>query len=247
MARDHLGNVPYGGTGVFSCAHPGQVALTFDDGPWQYTSAIADALESYGFRATFFVTGNNLLLHRQVDDERTPWPALLRDLRRRGHQLGSHTWTHQHLDIVNHTERVREMVYNEMALRNALGDGVPTYMRLPYGGPRSQEVKDDLADLGYHVIQYNVDTKDYLHNSEEEIEESIAVFEEAIDPDGKGSYIVLCHDIREWTARRLVPAMLEILAGRGYEGVTVGECLDDPEEFWYRDPEKKKKVMSNGS
>ncbi|KAI4868458.1 carbohydrate esterase family 4 protein [Hypoxylon rubiginosum] len=239
MQRDHVGNVPYGGTGIFECTNPGQVALTFDDGPWKYTEDIIDELDKYNFKATFFITGNNLFLGRQIDDKQTEWPALLREMHRRGHQLGSHSWTHQHLDRVNHTERVREMVYNEMALRNVLGL-VPTYMRLPYGGPRSRDVVDDLDDLGYHVVQWSVDTKDYLHNSEDKIRESLAIFDEAVSREGDGSYIVLCHDIREWTARALVPAMLEMLADRGYEAVTVGECLDDPSEFWYRDPNEKK-------
>ncbi|KAI1773663.1 carbohydrate esterase family 4 protein [Hypoxylon cercidicola] len=238
MLRDHVGEVQYGGTGIFKCTNPGQIALTFDDGPWQYTEDIIEQFGKYDFKATFFITGNNLYLGRQIDDERTEYPALLRKMHRRGHQLASHTWTHQHLDIINHTERVKEILYNEMALRNVLGL-VPTYMRLPYGGPRRPDVMEDLNDLGYHIIQWNVDTKDYLHNSEDKMRASIAIFDEAIGRDGEGSYIVLCHDIREWTAKLLVPAMLEIIADRGYEAVTVGECLNDPSEFWYRDPENE--------
>ncbi|KAI2636294.1 carbohydrate esterase family 4 protein [Hypomontagnella submonticulosa] len=243
MPRPHRGSVPYAGDStIFTCTQPGQVALTFDDGPWHYTARIMDLLERHGARGTFFVTGHNLFLHRRMDDESGPYPDLLRAMVRRGHQVGSHTWTHPHLGAVGSEERVNQMVWNEMALRNVLGV-VPTYMRPPYGEWRDASVRRDLDALGYHVVMYDVDTKDYKHNSEESIEDSIAVFESAVREDGNASYIVLCHDIREWTALRLVPAMLRILGERGYRAVTVGECLGDPERLWYRDPEESGRAV----
>ncbi|KAI1401151.1 carbohydrate esterase family 4 protein [Hypoxylon fuscum] len=237
MSRDKVGGVPYGGRGIFKCNNPGQIALTFDDGPWEYTESILEELDKYSFKATFFVVGHNLMLGRHIDDEDTEWPGLLRRMHESGHQLGSHSWTHQHLDRINHTERANELVYNEMALRNVLGL-VPTYMRLPYGGPRTQDVMADLADLGYHNIMFNVDTKDFQHDAADEIQTSIDMFDNAVREDGTGSYIVLAHDIKEWTAKKLVPAMLKTLVDRGYKAVTVGKCLNDPPEFWYRDPSK---------
>ncbi|KAI0156670.1 carbohydrate esterase family 4 protein [Hypoxylon sp. FL1284] len=237
MPRDRVGNVPYGGPGITECANPGQIALTFDDGPWLYTKEVLDELDKYNVKATFFVTGKNRFLNRQIDDESTEWPDMVRDIYGRGHQIGAHTWTHPHMEQINRTERVAEMVYNEMALRNVLGV-VPTYMRLPYGGPLSEEVVADVDGLGYHMVQWNVDTKDYSHDSEADISTSIAMFDEAIGRNGTGSYIVLSHDVHEWTAKMLVTAMLDMVAARGYEAVTVGDCLNDPREFWYRSPEK---------
>jgi peptidoglycan/xylan/chitin deacetylase (PgdA/CDA1 family) len=35
------------------------MALTFDDGPFIYTSHILDVLSQYNASATFFITGNN--------------------------------------------------------------------------------------------------------------------------------------------------------------------------------------------
>jgi peptidoglycan/xylan/chitin deacetylase (PgdA/CDA1 family) len=35
------------------------MALTFDDGPFIYTSHILDLLKQYNASATFFITGNN--------------------------------------------------------------------------------------------------------------------------------------------------------------------------------------------
>ena len=43
------------------------IALSFDDGPNEpYTSEILDILDSYGIKATFFVTGKNAELYPET-------------------------------------------------------------------------------------------------------------------------------------------------------------------------------------
>ena len=59
IPRDQLGMVSYGGDGIYDCVNPGDMALTFDDGPSIYTSHILDLLDQYNASATFFITGNN--------------------------------------------------------------------------------------------------------------------------------------------------------------------------------------------
>jgi len=48
------------------------------------------------------------------------------------------------------------------------------------------------------------------------------------------NFLVLQHDIHELTVTELVPYELPILLAKGYRAVTVGECLQDPSENWYR-------------
>ncbi|KAI1393200.1 carbohydrate esterase family 4 protein [Hypoxylon trugodes] len=201
-----------------------------------WTEQILDHLDKYDARATFFVTGHNLFLDRRIDDEDSQWPGLLRAIHEAGHQLGSHTWTHKHLENITREDVFDEMIFNEMAFRNVL-NLVPTYMRPPYGAWRDENVQSDMQALGYHVVMYDVDTKDYKHNDADGIEESIRVFEDAIARNGTGSYITLSHDIRQWTALKLVPAMLKTITERGYKAVTLGECLNDPWVNWYRYPD----------
>jgi peptidoglycan/xylan/chitin deacetylase (PgdA/CDA1 family) len=59
IPRPKLGSVLYGSSGIFDCAETGTMALTFDDGPYIYTSKIVDLLKQYDAKATFFITGNN--------------------------------------------------------------------------------------------------------------------------------------------------------------------------------------------
>jgi peptidoglycan-N-acetylglucosamine deacetylase len=71
------------------CANPREkhhLALTFDDGPDPVlTPAILDALEEYGFRATFFV------IARRVER----YPDIAREIVARGHTIGCHDLEHR--------------------------------------------------------------------------------------------------------------------------------------------------------
>ncbi|OTB02248.1 carbohydrate esterase family 4 protein [Hypoxylon sp. CI-4A] len=236
MTRVRKGDIPYG-QAIFHCKKPGHVALTFDDGPAYWTNQILDQLDAAGFRATFFITGNNPALSRRVDDEMSEYPDMLRRMHLAGHQLASHTWTHPHLEQIGWEGVVREMVYNEMAMRNVLGV-VPTYMRPPYGVWRDKGINKIMRALGYHVVMYDVDTKDYMHHSPDNIQKAKDVFDHTLDPLGVGSYLVLSHDIHQQTAMELVPHMILTMRLRGFKAVTVGTCLGDDDWMdWYRVPE----------
>jgi peptidoglycan/xylan/chitin deacetylase (PgdA/CDA1 family) len=48
---------PAAGQVITKCAAPGQIALAYDDGPYQYTQKLVDTLTAGGAKGTFFVTG----------------------------------------------------------------------------------------------------------------------------------------------------------------------------------------------
>jgi hypothetical protein len=161
IPRPHLGDIPYGGEGVRSCVEPGTLAITYDDGPYIYTNDILDQFASYGMRATFFITGNNLG-KGAIDDSSTPWPAVIRRMTSEGHQVASHTWSHQDLSVITPQQRLNELIYNEMAFRNVIG-AFPTYMRPPYLSC-SEACQQDLSDLGYVIVYPDLDTNG-MHSS----------------------------------------------------------------------------------
>lgn len=86
------------------------IALTFDDGPNDpYTAQIAEILESYNGKATFFVVGKNC--------ERFPLTA--KAMQDRGHQIGAHSYRHEFsryiLDPFYHGEinRTQDILKNQ--------------------------------------------------------------------------------------------------------------------------------------
>jgi hypothetical protein len=157
IPRTKLGSVLYGGDGIYVCEKPGQIAITYDDGPYIYTDELMDLFASYKFKATFFMTGINLY-KGSIDDESTKWPAMLRRMVKDGHQLASHTWSHQDLSAITQAQRYEQMVKLEMAMSNVVGK-FPTYMRPPYSScTAASGCQKDMADLGYHVSYFDLDT-----------------------------------------------------------------------------------------
>ncbi|RKF62514.1 Chitin deacetylase, partial [Golovinomyces cichoracearum] len=122
VPRPLVGSVPYGGAGIFDCVTPGTVAFTFDDGPYLYTEDVLDKFKRYNAKATFFITGNNL--GKGPIDSTPAWTKVIKRMVSEGHQVASHTWTHQSLDKIDSQTFNRQIYYNEM--ETFLGTSRPT-------------------------------------------------------------------------------------------------------------------------
>ncbi|KAJ5513068.1 Glycoside hydrolase/deacetylase beta/alpha-barrel [Penicillium fimorum] len=215
-------NLPAGAI-ITHCTTPGTIALTFDDGPYIYTSQLLDTLAQHGVRATFFLNGHN---RGNIDAT----PEIVQRTLTEGHQLGSHTWNHSSLDTLSYEEIVQQMILLEEAFIRILGF-FPTYMRPPFLR-HTPIVLGAMADLGYHVIGASVDTKDYENDNPNTNWISFEKFSREVDAGGT---IVLAHDSHQHTVEILVDNMLADVERRGLSAVTVGECLGSPPEYWYRD------------
>jgi chitin deacetylase len=67
---------------VAVCPTKGDWGLTFDDGPVEATPQLLDYLATDGTKATFFVTGTQVL----------QFPDIVRRIANEGHEIGIHTW-----------------------------------------------------------------------------------------------------------------------------------------------------------
>ncbi|WZH47902.1 Chitin deacetylase 1 [Fusarium acuminatum] len=239
IPRSNSGKAPYN-IYITNCSTPGTVALTFDDGPYKYTNQVLDVLKKNDMKATFFIVGNNLG-KGQIDDESKGWPKILRRMHSEGHQLASHSWSHEDLSAASDEIRKQQVIYNEMAFRNIFGF-FPKYMRPPYGTcSRVSGCLDYVTKLGYHVVNWNLDTKDYENDSPAKIQTSKNTFSGGVSTDAKKhSYIELSHDTHEQTAYNLTAFMIKTLKARGYRSVPVGECLGDDSKNWYVDAKSTK-------
>ncbi|KAL3478864.1 hypothetical protein BJX99DRAFT_223556 [Aspergillus californicus] len=201
------------------CTAPNTIALTFDDGPSEYTPQLLDLLSQYGARATFFVLG----------DAAASNPALLRRMRNEGHQVAAHTYDHADLTSLSYDGIVSEMTRLEDVIRPALGV-TPSYMRPPYLNVNDQ-VLQVMRNLDYRVISANIDTKDYENQDATSIINTS--FQLFLDQLNDGGSIVLSHDIHYWTVASLAEAMLREVSDRGLTATTVGACLGEAEDAWY--------------
>ncbi|KAJ4382155.1 hypothetical protein N0V86_002484 [Didymella sp. IMI 355093] len=237
IARTKVGSVQYGGAGIYNCVTPGTVALTYDDGPQKdYTTHVLDVFKTYNAKATFFITGNNI--NKGEIDTTPEFSSVIKRMDSEGHHIASHTWTHLDLSAVSSIDRKQQMWKNEMALRNIIGK-IPTYMRPPYSSCTAESgCEKDMADLGYHVTYFDVDTDDYNQDDVNKIQNSKNYFKGNITANGASpatsEWLSIGHDIHYQTVYNLTDYMLSTLTGLGYKAVTVGECLGDPSANWYR-------------
>jgi peptidoglycan/xylan/chitin deacetylase (PgdA/CDA1 family) len=249
IPRPKVGNVLYGGAGVSGCKKPGTVAITYDDGPMKdYTSHILDIFKKYNAHATFFVSGHNIAKGQiDVTDE---YIQVIKRMDAEGHQIGSHTWTHLALDDISQKDRHLQMINNEMAIRNIVGK-IPTYMRPPYSKCKTADCQKDMADLGYHISDFNFSTEDYLEEPKGTFQNSLDWFKGNITKGNatpeKNDWLTIAHDIIGPTAYNLTEFMLSTLTQLGYKAVTIGDCLNDPPENWYRSADNSSSTSSKSS
>jgi hypothetical protein len=87
-----------------------------------------------------------------------------------------------------------------------------------------------------NITFFDLDTQDYLNDSPTLIQNSKNIFDAALNGTSSSTsdFLVISHDIHNQTSQVLVEYMLQGLKARGYTPVTVGECLGDPQENWYR-------------
>ncbi|KAM5431516.1 putative peptidoglycan-N-acetylglucosamine deacetylase [Microsporum ferrugineum] len=213
------GNIPYGQV-ISNCVVNGTIAISFDDGPFDYTAPLLDLLDQYGAKGTFFVNAMNFGNIKDYAD-------VIKRMYTSGHHLGSHTYSHADLGKLS---AAKEMNMLDSILATIIDGNRPTYMRAPYFSYSDIALKT-LGELQYHVIDASIDTKDYEHATPDGVPISLQNFKQGLNAGGS---ITLCHDVHQTTVELLVKQILDEVKARGLRAVTVGECLGDPQANWYR-------------
>ena len=177
------------------------VALTFDDGPHEdTTAALLDGLKERGAAATFFLIGTEFAGKED----------LVARMGAEGHQVGNHTWSHLRLETEPRETVTAEIARTEEALHALLG-GSGYWLRTPYGLLPQQ------ADIQVPLVKWNLDPRDWESRDKWKVVNAVMA---EVEP---GS-IILLHDIYQPS----VEAALEIvdrLQEQGYWFVTVEELL----------------------
>jgi len=227
-----------------TCNNPGEIALTFDDGPdLTNTEKVLDILKRENIKATFFVNGRNCV------DVRNNVKAqnLIKREFEEGHVIGSHTYSHPVAGITKFTEQ--ELIDEMEPLNQLLNDiiGVrPAFFRPPLGEftPENGVV---LEKLGFTAnIRWNMDAQDWnvKRNSTEFYLTKLKQSNPATD-----SFIALNHDINKLTATSILDDVIPYMKELGYKFVTVDKCIGlEPYQGMTRDiPVEQEQPMVDGS
>jgi peptidoglycan/xylan/chitin deacetylase (PgdA/CDA1 family) len=185
-----------------------EVALTFDDGPSEYTRAILRILRRTHTPATFFVIG------RQASS----YPRLIAAEARAGFEIGDHTETHPPLASLPQGGQANQFATAADAIRRAGGPS-PRLLRPPYGSFDSSTLAV-LRQQGMLLVLWSADTKDYARPGVAKIVYT------ALSGAQPGA-IILMHD-GGGDRRQTVAALPRIIRGlrrHGYRLVTVAQLL----------------------
>jgi len=181
-----------------------EVVLTFDDGPWPTTPAVLKALAEECTKAVFFPIGLHTTYH----------PEILKQVAAAGHTIGSHTWSHAHLDSKKLTEQQArdEIEKGFSAVKMALGAAPAPFFRFP-ALAHTQTTLGYLGSRNIAMFSCDIDSFDFKSSSPEQVIQNVMT---KLDKQGKG--IILMHDLQKHTAAAL-PTLLRRLKAGGYKVV----------------------------
>lgn len=193
-----------------------EVVLTFDDGPDPtYTPQILNILDENHIKGTFFIVGENAVLH----------PELIEKMVKEGHEIGSHTFTHP--DVASTTALQTKMELNaNQRLFQEITDHSMNLFRPPYVADAEPSTRSELLpilraqEMGYTMVGELIDPDDWRSTSSNEIVKQV------LDQLPNGN-VILLHDAggdRSNTVKAL-PIIIKELQNRGYTFTTIAHLI----------------------
>jgi peptidoglycan/xylan/chitin deacetylase (PgdA/CDA1 family) len=161
---------------------PGEIALTFDDGPNPaWTPRLLDALAAHNVQATFFLLGSFARGE----------PDLVRHIAAGGHLLGNHSWSHPDLSLESQ-KRIRAELHSTNETLAQITGAPIRFFRPPFGA-RRPAVFRIARELGLQTVLWNAMTSDWREPSAERITARLAQKTGRLTQSGQAVNIVL-HD-----------------------------------------------------
>lgn len=119
------------------------IFLTFDDGPCpEVTPWVLDVLDKHNAKATFFMIGKNVELY----------PSLFGEVVKRGHSVGSHSYSHIAGWSVSTDDYVQDV--------DIAADIIKTNLYRPPYAKITRRQADVLSER-YNIVMWNILSRDY--------------------------------------------------------------------------------------
>jgi peptidoglycan/xylan/chitin deacetylase (PgdA/CDA1 family) len=185
---------------------PGEVVLTFDDGPLPgRTDKVLDALDAACVKATFFIVGRMA----------KAYPALLQREDADGMTIGTHSWSHPlSLAALPYDQGAGDIDKGIAAVTAVLGHPPAPFFRFPgFGDDKALRAKLAAANIG--MFSADVVGNDWTGISANQIRLDVM---KGLRLHHGG--IVMLHDIKKATAKML-PDLLADMRAAGYHIVAL--------------------------
>lgn len=211
---------------IYGCPKAKEWALTFDDGPSQYTGELLDTLKKTNVTAAFFVMGGHV----------AKYASFVKRAHAEGHLIASHTWSHPHLMSLTNEQVIAEIKMTEDAIVSAIGVR-PKYIRPPYGEADAR-IKGIFKAFGYRNVLWNMDTTDYATLSAGQ--DKAKIYQSFVDSQTKDTglnakndpgFISLQHDVYQDSINQ-EETIISYLRQQSHNLVSIATCINDPTPYW---------------
>ena len=166
---------------------------------------IIEILKSNNVKATFFMVG----------DWVEKYPEAVKKINQEGHEIGSHSDTHPHVNQLSSEENLEEIKNSSQKIEQITNQKVTLY-RPPYGEYNNTVIKV-ATENNYIPIQWSLDTLDYTGITGNEMWNRIK------DKISNGD-IILMHNGTEHTADSL-DMIIKNIKEKGFNLVTVSDLI----------------------
>jgi peptidoglycan/xylan/chitin deacetylase (PgdA/CDA1 family) len=199
--------------------------LSFDDGPNKNlngadTLKILDVLDELNIKASFFLLGKNIYMY----------PYIAQEIVKRGHTVGSHSWTHRDMTNIPIYEAVNEFSKSSSVFKEILGVN-SKYYRPPYGNINQNLMKEIKFQTGMDLVMWNMDLNDWRivqdKNPKNWAINQLDYVQKVMISSLKSnntpsSMIILAHDIR--STQDMIRNVVKYFKSLGYVFVDLDTC-----------------------
>ncbi len=200
-----------------------KIAISFD-AAWgsDYTEKLLTILDKYNVKTTFF------LVAFWIDK----YPDMVKRIDECGHEIGNHSAKHPNMSQLSEEKIKEELIKTSDKIVELTGKK-DILFRPPFGDYNNKVIKT-AKNLGYYVIQWDVDSLDYKDYGTK------AIVDRVLNKVKDGS-IILFHNNATYTAEAL-PIIIESLQDTGYQIVPISQLIY--KENYYIDHTGKQKQLN---
>ncbi|MEZ0180829.1 polysaccharide deacetylase family protein [Flavobacterium oncorhynchi] len=184
-----------------------KIALTFDDGPSEFTLEVLALLKKYNAKATFFCIGKNVETH----------PEIVKQIIAEGHLVGNHSYSHSKFFDFYNAKQIKEEIEKTDSLLEKYTLKKINFFRPPYG-VTTPSIRRALKITGHKTIGWNIRSLDGGTTNVELIFNRII---KRVSPGG----IVLLHDTGSHSVI-VLEQFLQFLQQNNYQVVPIEELLN---------------------
>ncbi len=183
-----------------------KIAISFDAAYGdEFTDDILEILDKYKVKSTFFLVGF------WIDK----YPNRVEEIHKKGHEIGNHSSTHPNIPTLSRDGMIKEIKETHDKIVK-ITDTNPMLFRPPFGDYNDLLIQT-ARELGYYVIQWDIDSLDWKELGVEPVIDTV------VKNTTSGS-IILFHNNAKYI-KEYLPIVIQRLQEKGFEIVPVSELI----------------------